>query len=339
MDQNVTVDQPANDLFAMGQSVSVDAIVGDNAFVMAQNLDVTQPVNGDLYAMGQVVTIDAEVSGDVYAMGAQVVVTPNGKVGGDLRGGAEALFILGPVAGDLDAGAGLIRLEAPVGGDADLEFGEVLIAGQGAIAGDLDYASVAQSSALESVAAGEVQWTEQVVEVQTEEGTVVVESEEESSLLAETVWWSGMRFWGFLTKFMVGAVILALGGDRVAAIGRRITTHPGQSLGVGFVAAALLPVASTLALATVIPFPLGLLGFAVFGIALYVAQLFAAQAIGDLVLRRFRPGAIGNPILSLAVGLGPLVLLCAIPWLGNLAFFGATFLGMGAMWAAVRGQA
>ncbi len=337
MDQYVSVDLPTNDVFAMGQSVSVTADVGDNAFVMAQTLDVTSPVHGDLFAMGEAVTIDAPVGGDLYAMGARVVVTANGSVGGDVHGAAEVFTVRGPVGGDLQLGAGRLELEAPVGGDAELQLGEVVVGASGAIAGSLDYAAVQPMPGLEGVTAGSIDFTEEAVEVDDHE--VAATDRDDSSLLAQAAWWASMRVWGFVTKLMVGAALFLVAGGRLAAVGRRITTHPGHSLGVGFLVACVLPVASTLALAMVVPFPLGLLGFTVLAIALYVAQLFAAQALGDLVLQRFRPEAVGSPVLSMAVGLVPLVVLCAIPWFGGLAWFAATFLGMGAAWSVLRGAA
>jgi hypothetical protein len=145
-----------------------------------------------------------------------------------------------------------------------------------------------------------------------------------------------MRTWGWLTKFMVGALLLFVGGERVAAVGRRIVSHPGQALGLGFVTACVLPTASLLALAFVVPFPLGVLGFTAFAVALYVGQLFAAHAAGDAILRQLRPGAVGAPLLSLAVGLVPLILLGAIPWIGGLVWLVATLAGLGAVVATVR---
>ena len=124
-----------------------------------------------------------------------------------------------------------------------------------------------------------------------------------------------------------------------AGVGRELADRPGASLGLGFVAACVLPVASTLALVTIVPFPLGILGWTAFFVLLYVAQLFAAQAVGDAILKRARPEAVGSPYVSLAVGLVPLVLLVAVPWVGSLAWVLATLAGLGALTLRLRDRA
>ena len=131
-------------------------------------------------------------------------------------------------------------------------------------------------------------------------------------------------------------MVLGLGGTAAGRIGRVLLQQPGRSLGVGFLALFVVPMLSFLAIFLIIPMPLGFLGLAGFAAGLYVAQVFTAQALGDQILRRFRPGALGSPWVSMAVGLVPLVLLAAFPWVGTLVWLVATCLGLGAAWVALR---
>ena len=339
-DQRVVVDEPSNDLFLMAQEVAVRAGVSDNAFVMAQNVEVESTVAGDLFVMGERIRIDEAVSGDVYAMGAEVQVTPSGSIAGNLVVTSGELRLEGPVAGDVEIDVGRFELASPIAGDLDLSAGEIAVRDGAALAGNLDYASGERSPTLEALALGEVEYTEkEVSDVEIDiELDLEEEVEEEAGLLSTVMWWSGMRGWGFFTKLLVGCVLFLIGGERIAAVGRRAASHPGESLGMGFIAACVLPVASFVALIMIVPFPLGLLGFAVLGMLLYVGQIFAAQAIGERILQRFQPDAVGSPYLSLAVGLVPLILLCAVPWFGNLAWLAATVTGIGALWAVLRGR-
>jgi len=98
----------------------------------------------------------------------------------------------------------------------------------------------------------------------------------------------------------------------------------------------LLPVVSLLACVTILPLPLGMLGFLLFAALLFVGQLVTAQAVGDEILRRFRPGTWGSPVMSMAVGLVPLALLASVPWVGGLVWLSATVAGGGAIWLQVR---
>lgn len=335
LDQALTVNVPTNDLFAMAQDIDITSSVGDNAFVMGESLVVSAPVSGDLFGMGSKVTIDAPVAGDVYAMGATVEITENGSVGGSLTVGAGELIVLGPVGGHLQAEVGRAVLGSSIAGDATLTAGSIDTLEGVAIAGTLVYESPDVSSDLERHTKGRVDYTRHVEDVVE----VDLTPEPESSWMGSAMWWSGMRLWGYLTKLMVGTLIFLVGGAAAARVGRELSERPGASVGIGFVLSALLPAVSLLALVTILPFPLGLFGFTVFAVALYLGQIFAAQALGEVILRRLQPDAIGSPYISLAVGLLPLMALFAVPWIGNLAWLLATFAGIGALGLRIRGRA
>lgn len=337
MNQRVEVTQMASDLFLMAQEARTSADVADNAFIMAQTYEQVGTIHGDLFVMAETVVLDGPIEGDVYALADRVEITDNAEILGTVQVGAGSLELSGPIAGDLSAEVGRLVIASPVAGDVKINVEELDVRKGAVIGGDLTYSSSTENPELEAMVGGEVEYTFTPVELDSEEPEE--EEEEAGSVIGAMVWWAGMRGWGFFTKLLVGSVLLLIGGERIAAIGRRAVSHPGQSLGMGFVVGAALPVASLLALATVVPFPLGLLGFAVWFISLYVAQIFAAQAIGDMLLKRVQPDAVGNPYLSLAIGLVPLILLCALPWLGTLAWIAATLLGLGAMWSTLRSNA
>ena len=325
----VRVTEPSVDLFALSQEIAVAAPVADNAFLVAQVAKIESPVDGDVFVVGQSVRVDAPVGGDVYVLGDRVELTERGAVGGDVYAFATTVQVDGPVAGDVEAAANEVRIEGPIAGDASLYVGTLSFAGDGGVDGDLDYEAPRASAGLDDHVGGEVRFTERIPE------TEPVEEEAPTLLgtLASTVGWT---LWSYLAHLLVGFVFLALGGAAAARIGRTLLDQPGRSLGLGFVVLVVLPVASALAIVTVVPMPLGFIGLAVFAVGLYVAQLFTAQALGDQILRRFQPGAIGSPWVSMAVGLAPLVLLAALPWVGSLVWLVATCLGLGAAWTALR---
>lgn len=324
-DERVTADEPSEDLFLMGQEATLAAPVHDNAFVMAQQVTVEAPVLGDLFAMGQNVQIDAPVSGDVYALGAQVVLSEAGSVGGNLHAAAGEVEIGGSIGGDVSIGAGEVVLAAPIAGDVALEVGQLTIEEGARIGGALTYTAPHPAEGLEALGAQSVAYTEQIEPV-----------EEPPSAGGRIVGWVMWTSWSYLSKLLVGFAALALGGPTVAQIGRTLREKPAESLGFGFVLACVLPVASTLAIVTILPLPLGIVGWMVFGILMYAAQILAAQTVGDLILRQIRPGALGSPYVSMAVGLAPLVLIVSLPWLGSLAWLVATLGGLGALWLTLR---
>ena len=320
----VHIERAASDVFAVGESVHVDAVVGNNAFLAGDRVEVDSPIHGSLFAAGETLSIDAPVHGNVYATGGDVRVGPEGRVEGHLRAASGELLIAGPVHGSINTGAGRVVIQSEVGGDVRVEAGELVVGPGGHIHGDLTYITPDEASDVSASTEGEVDWAER--EPADEDDA---DDEDEGAAWMGWALWTG---WSFISKLIVGTVLLLLGGAAAGRVGRVLRERPVQALGRGLVGLVLVPMASLVACCLVIPLPLGVLGFLLFGTLLYVGQIIAAQALGDEILRRFRPGALGRPVVSMGVGLLPLVLLASLPWVGGLVWLLATMLGAGSLW-------
>jgi len=336
-DERLTVDSEANDLFAMGQELSIAAPISDNLFGMAQWLDVEHAIGGDAMLMGERVRLSAPVSGDVYAVAKRLEIEPGAAIGGHLHAFAAEVILEGPVGGDVQITGGKVELAAAIGGDANLTVHNVEVGDGAAVGGTLRYQASDRFEALEAVVGGDVFFEEVVPEpAHRAEWDLEEETEERGSLLGDMLWSGLWMAWSYVSKLIVGVVLLALGGAATARVGHALLEEPGKAVGLGFVIASVVPVASLLAFVTILPIPLGVVGFSVWGIALYLGSIFAALAVGELLLQRIQPGAIGSPYVSLAVGLVPLVFVFAIPWLGTIAWLGVTLAGIGAAWVVVQ---
>jgi cytoskeletal protein CcmA (bactofilin family) len=329
MDEDISVSNASNDAFGMGGRVQLDGPVGDNAYILGGDVVIGEPVHGDLMVVGGSVRIEAPIDGDVYAVGGELTFTPDAIVGGHLTVGGGEVQMDGLVAGNVNVGAGRLDLGGRVNGDVSADAGE-LVFGEGAfIGGDLDYTSPNATSGADDVVSGLVSWT------QGDAGELG-EVRKSPSVIGSLVAWTLWTGWSYTSKLVVGVILLLLFGTAAGGVSRVMVDKPAQSLGYGVAGFLFLPLASLLAMALIIPMPLGFLGMSAFFILLYLSQLFAAQAIGDLILRRFRPDAWGAPMLSLAIGLIPLVLFSSLPWIGFLVWFMATVMGAGALWMRIR---
>jgi cytoskeletal protein CcmA (bactofilin family) len=333
-DQEVEFDEPSEDVFGMGQRVIASSRVADNAFLLGQDLRVESPVDGDLFAAGETVRISAPVRGDVYGAASEILLEDRGSIGGNLYGAAGLIRIEGSVAGDLKAGAGRVILDAPIGGDVDLEVGELSIRDRAAVAGTLTYESPKPAANVDRLNASEVTFT--LAEEDEDEEDDQPRVEAPPPLLSRLASFSVWTVWGYVSKLLVGFAFLAVGGRAAGRVARTLVDQPGRTLGLGFVVTCVVPVASILAMVLLLPLPLGVLSLIGLAVALYAGQVLTAQAIGDLVLKRLRPEALGSPYVSMAVGLIPLVLVSWIPWLGVIAWFAASVGGIGALWLATR---
>ena len=349
---NVTFDEPRDDVFGIAaDTLEITAPVSDNAFAIAREVILAAPLGGDLLAMGEILRIESQVGGDVYAAAGKVEVDDGGGIAGDLYGAGGKVILGGPVAGDVMVGAGKLVIDSVIAGDVLAEVGDLEFGDAAQIAGDLTYEAPSPVLDAENYVAGTVTFTEQVADdeivVHIGDGGTIDWGHHEhphddrswaARTFADLTEWTSWRMWGYLSKLLVGFALFALGGVAAESMAHKLREQPAESLGIGFVTMVGMPIASALCIVTIIPIPLGLLGFFAWGALMLLGQVVVAQTIGDLILRQFRPDALGSPYISLAVGLVPLVVLLGMPWLWFMTNVGAAMAGMGAIVMAIREQ-
>ena len=103
-----------------------------------------------------------------------------------------------------------------------------------------------------------------------------------------------------------------------------------RSAGVGFITLVVVPVAAAFACILVITIPLVVIAGLLFAVVVYLAKAPVAIFVGELILRRLG-SANRSPYLALTIGIPALYLLFAIPFLGKIAWFATTFIGLGAI--------
>jgi hypothetical protein len=113
-----------------------------------------------------------------------------------------------------------------------------------------------------------------------------------------------------------------------------LEAQPGTSALLGFVLLVCIPVASLILLITLIGSPLALLSIAAYFALMLVGYLAAAAALGDLLLKRLRHGAVtttGWRVIAAICGIFIIALLGRIPVLGGPIGFIVLIMGMGAV--------
>jgi cytoskeletal protein CcmA (bactofilin family) len=325
MDDDISVSNPSNDAFGLGGRVELDGPVGDNAYLLGGDVVIREAVHGDLLVAGGSVRVEAPIDGDVYAVGGEIVFTPDARIGGHLSVAGGEVDMNGLVTGDIMVGAGRLNLGGTVHGNVTVEAGEIVFGEGASVGGDLNYTTPVAANSAEDIVAGTVTWTEGNTEG-------VGKQEQKPSFLGALLGWTLWTGWSYVSKLVVGIALLLLFGATSTRVSRMMVEKPAQSLGYGLAGFLLLPMASLLAMVLIIPLPLGFLGMATFFVLLYICQLFAAQAIGDLILRRARPDVSSGPALALAIGLVPFVLFTSLPWIGFIVWYIATLMGAGAVW-------
>jgi cytoskeletal protein CcmA (bactofilin family) len=305
------------DVVAAGADVTLNGTVSQDALLAGGNLSLNGQVADDLRAAGGTLVIDLRVGDDLMAAGGDIRTSAATRVGGHAWLAGGTLDLSGDFANDLRAAGGDIRISGHVHGNAELAGENIRLLPGAVIDGNLVYRSE-QAAVIEKGA---------IVR-----GTVTRKPYPSREHRAPSLGKGpGLVF---LASLFLSAVFLALVFPRFsAASAERLQARPWASLGLGFVVLVATPPAAFLALVLVLTFLPGLVLMALYPVVLLAGFLIGVVWVGEVGARLIRRDAGASPgirVLSLAVALVILGLLCLVPFLGGLVWFLLTLFGVGA---------
>jgi len=328
------------DAYLLARSVSIDGTHDGDVLVWTQSMHVTGTVTGDIFAGGEVLTLDGTagdsvrfcgktatvngtVEGDLIVFAGTLVIGPKGRIAGNLTSFVQQLTMNGEVDGDLKAAGGEVTIGGRIGKNAKLVCEAANLTPNARIEGDLVYESRRElSPSPAGQVGGKVQYEPKADKKKNSEGGFSSKS---------VLWW---LFWT-IAALLVGLVGLALfrrsGPEITATVGRDAL----GSLGVGFIAVIVVPVAAIVVCLLIVTVPMAVLALFLYVVAVYVAKIPVGVWLGQRVLRwagRTSP----SPFAGLLVGVPLLYLLFKVPYLGKLSWFACLCVGMGAILLGTR---
>jgi len=303
---------------ASGETVDDDLYVGANTVI----IDGT--INGDLWAAGSTITVNGVVNGSVMAAGRTVNI--NGDVGHAVRAGGETIIINGDVSGDVMVGGGDVNVASTAKIGGDLLFGAGIARIDGLIEGDI------KGGGSEVTISNGVKGN---IALKVESLTILPTA----NIQGDLTYGIGGKVTGFLMALIAGLVIILLAPRRLTSIAESIRSRPGASAGWGALILFVTPIAAIIVCITIIGIPMGLIALALWGIAIYLAQIPVGLFIGRWIIGHFR-GVEGKAIMvgALALGLVILKLLRLIPYLGFFIGLAVILFGLGAVVVSERGR-
>lgn len=331
--------------------IGPDEVIDDNVIMLGDTLVVEGTVTGNLIAFGSRVEFSGDVRGDLLT-GAETIEA-SGTVGGNLitfsrvlnsavlvQGSsatfAQSLDHSGDIAGDLAAFASDLTLSGPVGNDAFVFAGSAIT--ETSIGGNLrawsNNVHVRAPSAVGGDLTVHASDSDQIVidPAATVTGTTRTENAEAtpqpSRYMQPNFYMAQLR--GFVAALVTGLLLYwlfpSLFGWRASS-----AIQVGTATGVGFLLLVATPVAALLISITMIGLPVGLMTFAVWGGAIYLAKVVLAPAIGVLIVKKEPSTSVASFAAVLAAGLAVFWLLRLIPMLGPVVSFVVVVVGMGVL--------
>jgi cytoskeletal protein CcmA (bactofilin family) len=330
-----------DDLYAFGQTVTIQGTVRGDVVAFGRTVDVTGAVAGDVLAAAAELRVSSLVQGSVRAAAGTLVVSgpvnrdvvlagnrlqlePSARVRGDALLAGNDIQLRSPVGGEVRAGADALTVAAPVRGDVHAEVRALRLSPEARIGGDLSYRAQEALLNPNAVVAGNVQ-------------RFAVEERGMSPVVA--VLWS----WGrsLVGLFALGLLLVLLSPSLARRAPATLRESPWLSLAWGAVFFFGLPLvaAGVFFLGLLLGgWWIGLFALGVYLLAIALCFPVVGLLVGRWLLERFgKRGA--HLVVALLVGLALLTLLSQVPILGALVVVASVIFGLGALAiAAARGR-
>ncbi|MFZ4648821.1 MAG: bactofilin family protein [Patescibacteria group bacterium] len=328
-----------------------------------------ETIEGNLYAAGQSITIDGTVNGDV--IGAAQTITVNGTVNGDVIGAAQALNFNGDVKGNIRAAANYININGSVGrnlnafsavtilsqnshiawdalifsvsaevrgtieGNLHGSVSEALIAGKIGHDVDLKIEGKKGSESLvinkEAVIAGNLNYTS-INNARIESESSVAGQVNRSQPEKKSFNWSAFiwaRIFGIFSVLFVALVLWFLWKGGVEKSLQGIKSKWGLNLLNGLIILGVLPLAALILAVTFIGLPLAVILLALGLIFFFIGKIITGIFVGHFIVSYLTKKKM--PIIAMVVGIFVVWMLCSIPFIGWLFSLAAIILGGGAL--------
>ncbi len=315
------------DVWAAANTIAVGGIVSGSTMAAGRMVAIQGDIGHAVRAVGETVSVSGNVDGDLMAGCARLDTARSARIGGDLLLGAGNARIDGLVEGDIRGGGGSVSIGGVVQGDIELEVETLTIESTADIQGNLVYTSENEAA---------IQSGAKVAGVTTHKLPEKERDGAESSafaFLSDLKW----KFIGFLMSLLAGLVLILLAPKWLSSVSEAVRSRPGPSAGWGALVLFVTPIAAIVTCITIIGIPLGLIALALWGIAIYLAQIPVGLFVGKLIIGRYREvEGKGIMVAALALGLVILKLLRLIPYLGFWIGVAAVIFGLGAVVVSER---
>lgn len=320
-------------VFAMSQVVSVDGTVNGDLIALGREVTVRGNVTGNLVTAAQFVTIEGTIGGTVIGS-AETLSLTNARIGRDLYGAGNQIEIAAGtnVAGNAVTGGSTVNLDGRVGIDFK-GFGRTVNV-SGAVEGDVesyaDSISVLETARIGGNLTGHV---DEAGNLNVASGAVIGGNVDEQIAEREqrrnryvTVGYYVDQIVRLGASFLTGLLLFWL-FPVLRSVSLPNATAVVRSGAIGLVAAVTMPVAALILCVTVVGLPLGVLTFVAGAVALYFAKIILSQIIGRALLRN--PDSPPHFAATLIVGLIVVIVAINLPFIGGIANFVLTLVGLG----------
>lgn len=313
-----------HELTAAGAEVDADVNTKGDTRLAGAIVSVTGEFDKDLYVGGARVNVDARIAGSLKAAGARVLVGSRTEIEGPARlAGADVVFA-GDAHGPAEMYGDLVRIDGHIAGNVLVRARSVVIGKTAVVDGDAIFQTLDEPQ----IEQGAILRGRQTVTLP--QPTAPDPRATLKALLA-------VLLFGIGAGLILGLILLLGARSLVEQAIACVRQSPFQALVIGLAILILVPVIATFLIVIIVGIPVGLLTLLAFPLMLFVGWVIATFAISDWLFNRGRAErSFGMRLLFLLGGLVVVSLIGIVPIVGALVWLLVMFIGLGALWQALR---
>jgi hypothetical protein len=310
------------DVYVAGNVVTIDGHVKGDVIGFANTVRISGIVDGNVRMAAQTIDINGTVGKSVTVAGQTVTMGPNATVGGEFHAAASLIDLNGIINGNTSVASARTTISKEINGFVWVN-GDLAIRDAAKISGDVTYTSANQATIAASAVVG---------------GKVTQQQPKDGMAERPRVNVAG-AIWGWLVAFgaaqAVGWILVLCAPKLFVAAQEQVQKKFWWMLGLGFMLLVVVPIASIIVMVTIVGFPLGLITLLLYGILLYLAQIFVAVGLGGKLSTWFKweHTPLGVQMLT---GMVVISLLRVIPVVGGLVSLVVVCVGLAAAVVAMR---
>ncbi len=314
-------------LYAGGNIITINGNVEDSVNVGGGTIVIRGNVGDSVHAGGGNILIEGEIKEDLFLGGGNITITKSASIGGDLILGGGNVEINGPIAGDILLGGGNVTINSKIGGKVKASADELKLGPLAEIGGNLNYTSPKEVKMDEDARVlGEIKFNKRQIK--------------KLGLGEKTGTLFGILTLAFLIKVLMaiaaGLILIYLLKGVSEKVIRGGLTRFWKSLGFGFSALILTPIAALIILITVIGAWLSGLIMVAYILMLLLAGTLANVAFGSWLIKIVKKKE-GYPInwQAVVIGVISLKIITLIPFVGWLVGLVFCLIALGALYRMI----
>lgn len=304
------------DVFVAAQSVTINGTVNGDVIAAAQSITVKGSVNGDVRGAANQIDIQGQIMGSVTAAANNIEVRDQAVIGRDVLGFGNSIGTTGRIDGQLMGSAAEVRINGMVNGAVTLWNVQSLSLGPAAVVKDtINYGSPKPATISPQAQINGISWQEKVADVPKQK-------------TAPGFSWLNALGW-IAAGLLLWAICYWISPRLLPNMGETVLKAPGSTLGWGFLALLLTPLAGLLLTITVIGIPLAIIMFFLYAFVLFTSKILAGDLIGRYLARYFGWENRMPFFFPFMIAFLALIVLSKVPVVGFLVSLAAACLALG----------